>query len=1012
MDRGRYGLQQGWDNNSAPEGYGAVHDPSYRCGGSYDDIHPDERFSRDNVYDYQPGNHALGALPQSRRRNYEEDYSRDGESRKHEKPYIESYHTDNYHDDEMGSRDGNHRDHGYEKSSRYSTRGRDDYHYEYRSRNYHHNREDSHERDYDYARRSYDSDYERGSERDANRRSRDSRDREWEKRHFSHERDESPHNRNGTSRSRSRSRSWSRGGDEYSRSRSPRGWSHGRGYREDSYDDDHWHERRDSRRERGDRHYRDHFSAAPSATVVVKGLSMKTTEEDLYQILAEWGPLDHVRVIRERNSGISRGVAFIDFASVEAARAMMDKIGHDGLVVDGKKLFFHYSKPTGSMNVPRGQENSPNISRGGSRRVMIPADWICTICGCINFARRTSCFQCNEPKTEDAPPADVGFSNSTLGKRGSEAGPTHVLVVRGLDENADEEMIRYEFSKHAPIKDLRLVRDKFTHVSRGFAFVHFHSVEDATKALQATNGTTLERNGKVLRVAYAKSVLGSAAGTSAPLHSSSLAAAAIEAAAFSQQYDAVGWAPKEYNPDARQTAGQNQGVGEVEAQQGTSAPHSGYVWDEASGYYYDAASGFYYDGNSGLYYDSNSAVWYSYDHQTQQYIPCPDQTNESKPSDRQTESAKMERSNNKKVIISAPAATSIPDAVQAAAEAAMAAEKKEKEKAKEIKLASKSIILANKKKMSNILTTWKQRSHETQTQRIALDDSVPNVPPEERRLSVGQFKGKPKSDAMTKENTATNSAFTLSTTQTSSNSTAGPLTGVLRGSLRGVVKLDSTTGVASSVGSSSLARAEASSVMTPFKTDVSALGSYTAPSASGSGRRRFSEMPTPASTQRDQPQSLYRDRAAERRNLYGSTSIGDDDLLDAASDSHRDFGLRKGSLDPTPFPPGVGGGHRTSADVQSYDVITAERAIDESNVGNRMLRNMGWHEGSGLGKDGSGMTEPVQAQAVDRRAGLGSQQKKVVDPTLEVQAGDSYKTLIHKKAVARFREMTENENER
>jgi RNA-binding protein 5/10 len=80
------------------------------------------------------------------------------------------------------------------------------------------------------------------------------------------------------------------------------------------------------------------------------------------------------------------------------------------------------------------------------------------------------------------------------------------LVVRGLDENADEEMLRYEFSKHAPIKvqnavkfifvllenpplfwhvhafifpnlqDLRLVRDKFTHVSRGFAFVHFHSV--------------------------------------------------------------------------------------------------------------------------------------------------------------------------------------------------------------------------------------------------------------------------------------------------------------------------------------------------------------------------------------------------------------------------------------------------------------------------------------------------------------------------------------------------------
>ena len=38
--------------------------------------------------------------------------------------------------------------------------------------------------------------------------------------------------------------------------------------------------------------------------------------------------------------------------------------------------------------------------------------------------------------------------------------------------------IRYNdiffFKKY--LQDLRLVRDKFTHVSRGFAFVHFHSV--------------------------------------------------------------------------------------------------------------------------------------------------------------------------------------------------------------------------------------------------------------------------------------------------------------------------------------------------------------------------------------------------------------------------------------------------------------------------------------------------------------------------------------------------------
>ncbi|CAL5380542.1 unnamed protein product [Camellia sinensis] len=152
-------------------------------------------------------------------------------------------------------------------------------------------------------------------------------------------------------------------------------------------------------------------------------------------------------------------------------------------------------------------------------------------------------------------------------------------------------------------------------------------VEDATKALGATNGATLEKNGQILRVPYAKSILGPGSGPSGSSQSSSLAAAAIEAAAFAQQYDAVGWAPKEYNPDNKQpSGGQEPSGGEVAGPKDAYSLQSGFVWDEASGYYYDASSGFYYDGNTGLYYDGNNGVWYSYDHQTQQYVPYSDQS--------------------------------------------------------------------------------------------------------------------------------------------------------------------------------------------------------------------------------------------------------------------------------------------------------------------------------------------------------------------------------------------------
>ena len=110
--------------------------------------------------------------------------------------------------------------------------------------------------------------------------------------------------------------------------------------------------------------------------------------------------------------------------------------------------------------------------------------------------------------------------------------------------------------------------------------------------------------------------------------------------------------------------------------------------------------------------------------------------------------------------------------------------------------------------------------------------------------------------------------------------------GVIRGSGRTMVKSDSSFSASSGVStpsssaagiadSSAPTEADISTVLTPFRTDASALGSYTPPVASGSGRRRFSEMPASA---HKEPHTGYRDRAAERRNLYGSSSSFGDDL--------------------------------------------------------------------------------------------------------------------------------------
>ena len=56
---------------------------------------------------------------------------------------------------------------------------------------------------------------------------------------------------------------------------------------------------------------------------------------------------------------------------------------------------------------------------------------------------------------------------------------------------------------------------------------------------------------------------------------------------------------------------------------------------------------------------------------------------------------------------------------------------------------------------------------------------------------------------------------------------------------------------------------------------------------------------------------------------------------------------------------------------QTGDAGTAEKAVGPDSMGHKLLKMMGW-SGGGLGKGGSGISEPITAESVINREGFES----------------------------------------
>lgn len=81
----------------------------------------------------------------------------------------------------------------------------------------------------------------------------------------------------------------------------------------------------------------------PSNTVYISNLSYKRDRSGLKTLFSRYGVIKNIKIIVEPETGQSRGMAFVEMASIKEATAAID--GMNGQVIDGRTVKANYAIP-------------------------------------------------------------------------------------------------------------------------------------------------------------------------------------------------------------------------------------------------------------------------------------------------------------------------------------------------------------------------------------------------------------------------------------------------------------------------------------------------------------------------------------------------------------------------------------------------------------------------------------------------------------------------------------------
>lgn len=268
--------------------------------------------------------------------------------------------------------------------------------------------------------------------------------------------------------------------------------------------------------------------------------------------------------------------ASVDMETEEGARmlAMYGKLDIDGVSCNLDPCFYMEQAPRAHQN----RESRRN------------ADWICTQCNTMNFARRHECFQCQAPRQGNS--VAVEDTAPQIDPRLIQRERETTLLVRDIPEHTSEHEVRVAFNPFGQIYEVRHLPE------RCLAFVEFDEPRSLQQAMRQAKDHGIRIDGSYVNVTVAR-------GRDNPPSNGdkSGAHAAIE--------------------QAMAMAQARNGGGDADAQGfGQGQDSSDFKLDPNTGFYYNDKTQQYYDEKSGVYYTHKDGSCYYFDPSKQEYVAC------------------------------------------------------------------------------------------------------------------------------------------------------------------------------------------------------------------------------------------------------------------------------------------------------------------------------------------------------------------------------------------------------